>query len=80
MWVWILAIIIAISIPIIIAILIVKGICDYLAEKIAEEFKCDYLAQRIAEEICRRMLLMEKRRPNKEADKKEITDTTPNPS
>ena len=51
---------ILLAIKIVIAIVIIKAICKYMARKNAEEFKYDYLATKVAEETCKRMMIIEK--------------------
>lgn len=59
-------VIIILAIEILIAVLIIKAICKYQAKKNAEEFKYDYLAAKIAEETCKRLMIIENNRKEKQ--------------
>ena len=58
--------IIILAIEILIAVLIIRAICKYQAKKNAEEFKYDYLAAKIAEETCKRLMIIENNRKEKQ--------------
>ena len=58
--------IIILAIEILIAFFIIKAICKYQAKKNAEEFKYEYLATKIAEETCKRLMIIENNRKEKQ--------------
>lgn len=45
---------------------VIRAICKYHARKIAEAFKYDYLAERISEETCKRLMIIENNRKEKQ--------------
>ena len=55
-------IIVILAIEIVIAVLIIRAICKYMAKKNAEAFDYDRLATRTAEEVCKRLMIIEKQK------------------
>lgn len=53
---------IVVAIAILINILIIRGVCKYIAKQSTKELNYDYLANRTAEEICKRMMIIEKQK------------------
>lgn len=51
--------IVILAIEIVVAILIIRAICNYMAKKNAEAFNYDKLATRTAEEVCKRLMIIE---------------------
>lgn len=54
------------AIVILICFFIIRAICKYQAKKNAEEFRYDYLATKIAEETCKRLMIIENNRKEKQ--------------